>query len=292
MTAPRATFTIRRAEQKDASELASLFAQDAMLGFTDVPPHTGTSYWEKRIGDHVDAAHLPLVAVAEGAIVGISLLRAYPNHIRRKHQAVLTLLAVHPSHRKQGVGRALIEATSRACDDWLSVRRIEVSIDDVAPLRKFYERLGFVSEGVCARARLHAGRYVDQRFMARINPANMPAPASPTPLVAKRKSHRRSKLRSGPRRPMTQTGSPPCLRQEVPPTARCNTLTHRQKSGAHDCRATRPRVIVCSSQWSTEKLSVTPEFTLSLKAREKSTCVAWGLGLLSRTKVAASVARS
>lgn len=187
MTAPRATFTIRRAEQKDASELASLFAQDAMLGFTDVPPHTGTSYWEKRIGDHVDAAHLPLVAVAEGAIVGISLLRAYPNHIRRKHQAVLTLLAVHPSHRKQGVGRALIEATSRACDDWLSVRRIEVSIDDVAPLRKFYERLGFVSEGVCARARLHAGRYVDQRFMARINPANMPAPASPTPLVAKRK---------------------------------------------------------------------------------------------------------
>lgn len=194
MSASRATITIRRAESKDASELAALFALDAMLGFTDVPPHTGVTYWEKRIGEYTDAAHLPLVAIADSTIVGVSLLRAYPHHIRRKHQAALTLLAVHPLHRKQGVGRSLVDASCRACDEWLNVRRIEVLVDDVAALRKFYERLGFVSEGVCAKARLNAGRYIDQRFMARTNPANMPAAASPPLSPAKRKKSQPLKI--------------------------------------------------------------------------------------------------
>lgn len=201
MSASRATITIRRAESKDASELASLFALDAMLGFTDVPPHTGVAYWEKRIAEYMDAAHLPLVAIADSMIVGVSLLRAYPHHIRRKHQAALTLLAVHPVHRKQGVGRALVEASCRSCDEWLNVRRIEVLVDDVAPLRKFYERLGFVSEGVCAKARLHAGRYTDQRFMARMNPANMPAPASPSLQAVKRKKSQAIKIAIRPATP-------------------------------------------------------------------------------------------
>jgi putative acetyltransferase len=171
-----------------------LFALDSMLSRTDVPPHTGTAYWEKRLAEYADGAHLPLLATADGAILGLSLLKAYPHHIRRKHQAVLTLLAVHPAHRKRGVGRALVVASSRACDDWLNVRRLEVSIDDVEPLRRFYERLGFVSEGVCAKARLNAGRYIDQRFMARTNPANMPAPASPPLSPAKRKKSQPLKI--------------------------------------------------------------------------------------------------
>jgi L-phenylalanine/L-methionine N-acetyltransferase len=182
-----ANLIIRRADAKDASALASLFAQEAMLAFTDVPPHTGIAYWEKRLAEYIDAAHLPLVAVIDDAIVGLSLMKTWPNHIRRKHQASLTLLAVHPTHRKRGIGRALVNASIRACDDWLNVRRIEVVIDDSVPLAKFYASFGFESEGIKAKDLLHGGRMVGARVMSRINPVNMPAPPSPPLVIAKRK---------------------------------------------------------------------------------------------------------
>jgi L-phenylalanine/L-methionine N-acetyltransferase len=179
---------------KDASELASLFALDAMLHFTDVPPHTGVAYWEKRIGEHADASHLPLIALIDGAIVGVLLLKTFPSHIRRKHQASIGLLAVHPSQRKRGIGRALVNAAVRACDDWLAVRRIETWIDDSAPLTKFYASFGFESEGVSAKMRTHEGQVVAVRVMARINSTNMPAAASPPLAFAKRKKSRPLKI--------------------------------------------------------------------------------------------------
>ncbi len=188
MKSKAANFSIRRAESKDAPALASLFAHEAILAFTDVPPHTGIVYWEKRLAEYAEAAHLPLVAIDNDAIIGLVLLKSFPNHIRRKHQASLALLAVRPTHRKRGVGRALVNACVRACEDWLNVRRIEVAIDDdSAPLAKFYESFGFRSEGVKTLDMLHGARYVGARVMARINPASMPAPASPPLATAKRK---------------------------------------------------------------------------------------------------------
>ncbi len=187
MSRKKANFTIRRAEAQDAKALAALFSDAAMLHFTDVPPHSGVVYWEKRLAEYADAAHLPLVALIEGEIIAISLLKGWPHHIRRKHQAELTLLAVKPAHRKQGVGRALVNACVNACDDWMNVRRIEVAIDESAPLAKFYSSFGFQNEGVCAKAKAHEQRYGDMRVMARVNSKNMPAPASPPLLIARRK---------------------------------------------------------------------------------------------------------
>ncbi|MGL5002680.1 MAG: GNAT family N-acetyltransferase, partial [Casimicrobium sp.] len=181
-------FTLRRAEAKDAAALASLFIDEAMLAFTDVPPHSGVAYWEKRLAAFADAAHLPLVAIADETIIGVLLLQAWPNHIRRKHSAVVQLLAVHPKHRRVGVGRALVNAVTRACDDWFNVRRIEVGVDaSSAPLRGFYESLGFVEEGVRICDLMHSARYVDVRVMSRINPVNMPAPASKAIVIPKRR---------------------------------------------------------------------------------------------------------
>jgi L-phenylalanine/L-methionine N-acetyltransferase len=189
------TTSIRRAEAKDASELASLFAHEAMLHFTDVPPHSGVGYWEKRLAEYLDSAHLPLVALVNDQIVGLSLLKGWPHHIRRKHSAALTLLAVLPSHRKRGIGRELLTASIRACDEWLNIRRLEVSIDaSSAPLEKFYASLGFASEGVCAKARAHEGGTASLRIMARANVSNMPAPPSPPLAIAKRKKSQPIKI--------------------------------------------------------------------------------------------------
>jgi L-phenylalanine/L-methionine N-acetyltransferase len=195
-------FTIRRAEMTDAQALATLFADPTMLAFTDVSPYTGIVYWEKRLAEYSDAAHLPLVAMIDSTIIGISLLKGWPNHIRRKHQASLALLAIKPQHRKRGVGRALVSASLRACDEWLNVRRVEVSFDDGhAPLAKFYESFGFLSEGVRLKDAAHHGRVVDVRVMARIWPSNMAAPASPLLIIAKQKKSTPLKIEIRPATP-------------------------------------------------------------------------------------------
>ena len=135
---------IRRAELRDAAALAMLFGDAAMLPFTTVAPHSSIAYWEKKLAEYADAACLPLVAFDVDALTGVLLMRAYPNHIRRKHCAVIDLLAVRPDHRRKGTGRALIDATIAACDHWLQMRRIEVTVEtNSAALKRFYASFGF-----------------------------------------------------------------------------------------------------------------------------------------------------
>jgi L-phenylalanine/L-methionine N-acetyltransferase len=183
---------VRRVEMRDAAAIAALFAHEGMLPFTDAPPHSGQTYWEKRIAEYADAAHLPLVAITGNAasevVVGLVLLQGFPNHIRRKHAAVLTLLAVHPAHRRAGVGRTLVDATINACDQWMNVRRIEVAIDaESTALKRYYASFGFVEEGVRVKDHVHAGRTVSSLIMSRINTKGMVAPASPPLVLSRRK---------------------------------------------------------------------------------------------------------
>ena len=157
-----------------------LFGDLVMLPFTTVTPYSSVAHWEKKLAEYADAASLSLVALDGDELTGILLLRAYPNHIRRKHCATIDLFAVRPDCRRKGVDRALIDATIAACDHWLQMRRIEVIVDTQSvALKRYYASFGFAEEGVERAHLLHAGRYVDGTVMSRINTQMMPAPASP-----------------------------------------------------------------------------------------------------------------
>ena len=178
---------IRRAESRDAFGLAALFGDTAMLTFTHVAPFTSATYWEKRLAEYADAACLPLLAVDGEKISGVLLQRAFPHHIRRKHCAVIDLLAVRTDMRRTGIGRALVTAAISAADRWLQLRRIEALVDTQnTALKGFYVSLGFVEEGVKRKEILHAGRYVDRTVLSRINADLMPAPAAPLLPIKKR----------------------------------------------------------------------------------------------------------
>ena len=182
-----ASLNIRRAESRDAIALAMLFGDLAMLPFTPVAPYSGVGHWEKKLAEYADAACLPLIAFDGDEITGVLLLRAYPNHIRRKHCATIDLLAVRLDCRRKGVGRALIDAAIAACDHWLQMRRIEVVVDTQSvALKRYYASFGFEEEGVEHAHVLHAGRYVDGTVMSRINTQMMPAPVSPPLPIPKR----------------------------------------------------------------------------------------------------------
>ncbi|MEO7254480.1 MAG: GNAT family N-acetyltransferase [Casimicrobium sp.] len=175
-----ASLNIRRADVRDASALAMLFGDLAMLPFTSVAPYSSVAHWEKKLAEYADAACLPLVALDGDALTGILFLRAYPNHIRRKHCATIDLLAVRPDYRRKGVGRALMDGAIAACDHWLQMRRIELIVDtQSAALKHFYGSFGFAEEGIERAHIVHASRYVDGTVMSRINRHSMPAPASP-----------------------------------------------------------------------------------------------------------------
>ena len=189
------SLNIRRAETRDASALAMLFGDLATLPFTTVAPYSGVAHWEKKLAEYADAACLPLVAFDGDELTGILLLRAYPNHIRRKHCATIDLLAVRPDHRRKGTGRALTDAANAACDHWLQIRRIQVTVDTQSvALKRYYASFGFVEEGVERAHVLHAGRYVDGTVMARINTKMMPAPAS-APLPSPKRARKSAPLK-------------------------------------------------------------------------------------------------
>ena len=186
---------IRRAEPRDATALATLFGDVAMLPFTTVAPFSSVAFWDKRLAEYADASCLPLLAVHGDSTAGLLLLRGLPNHIRRKHCSSIDLLAVRVDCRRKGVGRTLVNAAISAADQWLQMRRIEVAVDarSVA-LQAFYASLGFTEEGVKRKEILHLGHYVDSTVMSRINAEVMPAPTSPA-LPAKKRARKSAPLK-------------------------------------------------------------------------------------------------
>ena len=231
-TAAVPSLTIRRAEPRDAALFAALFCDSAMLPFTQIPPYSGATYWDKRLGEYADAASLPLVAFAGEALVGVLLLRAFPNHVRRKHAGVLDLLAVRPDQRRRGVGRALLNAAVRAADEGLQLRRIEVNVprrsshagNTATPLEQFYASFGFELEGVKRFDLAQAGGYADSATLARVNPATMPAPPSPALPAAKRP--RRSVPAKVVIRPATEDDAEGFARVFADRSAALGTLQH------------------------------------------------------------------
>ena len=224
-SAPSIQPTIRRAEPRDAAALAGLFGDALNLPFTSVAPFTSVSFWDKRLAEYADASCLPLLAVDGETVMGLLLLRSYPNYIRRKHCSMIDLLAVRVDCRRRGIGRALVNAAIAAADQWLQMRRIEVAVDtQSAALKSFYASLGFVEEGVKRKEIFHAGRYVDSTVMSRINAALMPAPASPALPATKRM--RKSALLKITIRPATEDDAAAFAKVFADRSASNGTLQH------------------------------------------------------------------
>lgn len=86
----------------------------------------------------------------------------------RQHVAYIGM-AVHDDYHRQGVGSQLLQAVIDIADNWLNLKRIELSVFvDNAPALHLYEKFGFVIEGTLKKYAFRAGNYVDAYTMARI----------------------------------------------------------------------------------------------------------------------------
>jgi putative acetyltransferase len=162
---PERAVHIRSAEPTDAEALAALFACPRVIANTLQLPYRSLDFRRGRL--QPDPTIHRLVAEVDGRLVGELGLHLEPNP--RRAGVASFGMAVHDDYQGQGVGSALMAAMLDLADNWLGLRRIELTVyTDNAPAIRLYEKFGFLIEGTARAYALRAGSYVDAYFMARL----------------------------------------------------------------------------------------------------------------------------
>ena len=160
---------IRHAEPVDIESIKTIYDQPAVYSNTLQLPYQPVASWQKLYNAGVGFYNL--VAEVEGQVVGQLGLQVCQNP-RRRHVAELGM-GVLQEHQGQGVGSALLRAALEMADNWLNIRRMELTVyssNDVAIA--LYERFGFEVEAELADFAFQYGKYVTALCMARINTGN------------------------------------------------------------------------------------------------------------------------
>jgi putative acetyltransferase len=130
-------------------------------------PHQTPEETRKWIENRA-AGHIGLVAVLNGTIVGNIGLERF--HGRRIHAAGIGM-GVHDDFCGRGIGLRLLREILSVADDWLNLRRIELTVYvDNAPAIALYKRNGFEIEGTHRDYAFRGGAFVDAYAMARVKP--------------------------------------------------------------------------------------------------------------------------
>lgn len=107
-----------------------------------------------------------LVAVLDRQIVGNAGLNRLAG--RRVHVGQIGM-GVHDDFTGRGIGSALLAALIDAADNWLAIKRVELTVYvDNAPAIRLYEKFGFETEGRLSAFAFRNGDYVDAFTMARL----------------------------------------------------------------------------------------------------------------------------
>jgi L-phenylalanine/L-methionine N-acetyltransferase len=163
--AKSAPLTIRAREPGDWQEVADLTSLPNVRFGTLRLPFTSREYWRRLMENPVEG-HTGIVAVLDGRIVGVAGL--IQSKGRRSHVAEI-FMSVHDDHCGRGVGTALLAALIDAADNWLNVRRLELTVYvDNEPGIRLYRKFGFEIEGTRRADAFRAGKFVDSLMMARV----------------------------------------------------------------------------------------------------------------------------
>ncbi|MBB4234391.1 putative acetyltransferase [Rhizobium esperanzae] len=129
------------------------------------PPFTSIDAVRKRMESPSPSA-LNLVVELDGRIVANGGMNRFEG--RRQHAASLGM-GVHDDFTGRGLGTFLMAAMVDAADDWLDIKRLELTVyTDNAVAIRLYEKFGFEKEGLLRAFGYRAGEYVDAFTMARL----------------------------------------------------------------------------------------------------------------------------
>ncbi|MDR6292011.1 MULTISPECIES: GNAT family N-acetyltransferase [Inquilinus] len=158
-------FTLRALHTEDWPDVAEMQAQPGFRWGTLRPPYESRDAVRKWLEDR-SPGDLYIAAEAEGQVVGLTDLTC--GRGRRRHAAGIGM-GVHDGWQGQGIGTALMAALIDAADNWLDLKRLELTVwADNAPALALYRKSGFVEEGRLRAYGYRDGAYADVLAMARL----------------------------------------------------------------------------------------------------------------------------
>ncbi|CAM2963803.1 MULTISPECIES: GNAT family N-acetyltransferase [Vibrio] len=160
------TVEIRRAEPSDARAIKQIYECKNAYSSTLQLPHPSLTLWEKRTTDVPDNVFV-YVALVDGEIVG-NLGFEVCTSPRRRHVASLGM-GVKDDVQGRGVGSALLATVIDLADNWLNLKRIELTVySDNDRAINLYKKFGFAVEGESKAYAFRNGEYVSAYHMARV----------------------------------------------------------------------------------------------------------------------------
>ena len=158
-------FTLRASRIADAAGVAELHSQPRFRWGTLRPRYPSIDAVRKWLETRsLDNPHI--VAELDGRIIGDAGLDLGKG--RRSHAASIGM-GVHDDFAGRGVGTALLAALIDTADNWLDLKRLELTVwTDNAPALALYRKFGFVEEGVMRAYAYRDGVYVAALAMARL----------------------------------------------------------------------------------------------------------------------------
>jgi putative acetyltransferase len=161
-----ATITVRAREMRDLEAIAEVMNCPGVVYGTLQLPMRSLEDRREWFTQRLPGTH-SLVAEVDGRVVGQLGLHQDRNP-RRRHCASIGM-AVHDDFQGRGIGSALMAAMLDLADNWLDLRRIDLTVyaDNPAAVH-LYEKFGFVIEGTLRNYAFRNGAYVDAYAMARL----------------------------------------------------------------------------------------------------------------------------
>lgn len=160
--------SLEAATQQHAQGLAQLYGDPGVARQVLQMPWPTGELWSKRMAAGVDnERRVALVAVDQGQVVGHCGL--WQNErVRLAHGGSLAI-GVAPRWQGKGVGSRLLAAALEVADNWMALRRVELTVYiDNAPALALYRKFGFEVEGELRDYAVRDGRLVNVYTMARL----------------------------------------------------------------------------------------------------------------------------
>ena len=155
---------IRPVLLQDAEALWTIARQAGVIETTMALPSLRLEQHIKSLSDLGENDHY-MVAERAAQVVGIAGLTVGTGRIR--HSGYL-FVYVARQHQGQGIGTRLVQTLLDLADQWLLLRRVELTVlTENEEAKHLYERFGFVVEGCRKMSIISQGELKDEWLMAR-----------------------------------------------------------------------------------------------------------------------------
>lgn len=166
MSAPASSIVIQRFSEEHIEGVTALYNQPEVCRQVLQMPFQSSDVWRKRLAGGDDRS-VKLVALYEDTVIGNIGLEQY-SRIRQRHVGALGM-GVALAWQGQGVGSRLMSAVLDIADNWMDLRRIELTVYfDNEAAQGLYRKFGFEPEGRLRDYAVRDGIFVDAISMARL----------------------------------------------------------------------------------------------------------------------------